>query len=94
MVPNGVLQGSLMASIQNGAPDGIRLVNTQNNEVIDALSYEGETEGLTEGGVAMENSDLGDGSIVRCIDGADRDSNAEDFTFTTSITPGAPNQCN
>ena len=94
MVPNEVLQGSLMASIQNGAPDGIRLVNTQTNEVIDALSYEGETEGLSEGGVAPTESDLGDGSLARCVDGADRDNNAEDFTFTTTPTPGTANQCN
>ena len=83
-----------MGSIQNGDPDGVRLVNAQTNEVIDALSYEGELEGLTEGGVPLAESDRGEGSLARCIDGADRDSNQEDFTLTSTPTPGTPNQCN
>lgn len=37
--------------------------------------------------------DIGDGSIGRCPDGNDSDQNADDFTFSASISPGASNVC-
>ena len=83
--------------IQNGSPDGVRLVHTETGEVIDAVSYEGDVALALEGeGLSLDASDRGDveGSIARCVDGADTNNNAADFAFTSTLTPGASNQCN
>lgn len=75
--------------IQNGSPDAVALLFA--GQIIDAVSYEGDTAGYTEGsGVGLE--DNGDGSIGRCDDGADTDQNNVDFLFRP-ITPGATNDC-
>ena len=78
--------------IQNGSPDGIRLLLA--GATVDALSYEGDTLGSTEGTgttAADSNSEGGIG-LSRCADGADTDNNNADFAIK-AITPGATNAC-
>lgn len=79
--------------IQNGAPDAVGL--RFNGELMDAVSYEGNTGApYTEGsGVGL----VDDGasavqSISRCPDGIDTDQNNVDFVLV-GITPGAANDC-
>ena len=77
--------------IQNGSPDGIRLLLA--GATVDALSYEGDTLGSTEGTgttAADSNSEGGIG-LSRCADGADTDNNNADFAIK-AITPGATNR--
>ena len=75
--------------IQNGAPDGLRLVLA--GTTVDALSYEGDTAGATEGsGNGLE--DLAGDGLSRCPDGNDTDANNVDFSLR-AITPGATNSC-
>ena len=77
--------------IQNGAPDGLRLM--LGTATIDALSYEGNTAGSTEGsGVGLDDTAVGDESISRCPDGADSDVNNADFALR-AFSPGAANVC-
>jgi Lamin Tail Domain len=88
---------------QNGAPDGLALVDTSDGALMDALSYEGSitaavisgtTYSLVEGTalpatVADSNSTAG--SLSRIPDGADTNDAASDWVFTTTLTPGAAN---
>ena len=75
--------------IQNGAPDGLRLLLA--GTTVDALSYEGDTMGATEGsGTGLE--DVADQGLSRCPDGADTDVNNADFSLR-AVTPGAANGC-
>ena len=77
--------------IQNGAPDGLRLM--LGATTVDALSYEGDTAGATEGtGAGLVDTAAGDESISRCPDGADSDVNNIDFSLR-AVTPGAANAC-
>jgi hypothetical protein len=88
---------------QNGAPDGIALVDTATGELEDALSYEGainaavidgRTYDLVEGTMLPEtvaDSNTEDGSLSRIPDGEDHDDAAADWEFTTTKTPGAAN---
>jgi parallel beta-helix repeat protein len=86
-------------SIQPGIPDGIALVDADNN-LIDALSYRGETIS-TEWGSLVEGtattrfdgqvSGGGNASLVRYPNGQDTDDASVDWTWTTDITPGAAN---
>ncbi|HEX8824430.1 MAG TPA: amidohydrolase family protein [Archangium sp.] len=90
--------------IQNGAPDGLALLDTALGTLIDALSYEGDTTSLTtsdgktfsllEGTkptTTLADSGSVEGSLSRLPNALDTDSNAEDFAFTGKPTPGAPN---
>ena len=88
---------------QNGAPDGVALVDTATGTLLDALSYEGEihaatidglTHDLVEGtalaaGVADSNTVAG--SLSRLPDGTDTNDADTDWKFTTTATPGAAN---
>ncbi|MBL1130020.1 MAG: ExeM/NucH family extracellular endonuclease [Chloroflexi bacterium] len=78
--------------IQNGAPDavGLRL----NGDLMDTVSYEGDTGApYAEGsGVGLEDAGSGAQSISRCPDGIDTDQNNIDFAVT-SLSPGAANAC-
>jgi len=76
--------------IQNGAPDAVGL--RYNGTLIDAVSYEGDTAGYTEGsGVGLEdNSGVENAGISRFPDGVDTDQNNVDFSFRCS-TPGTAN---
>jgi hypothetical protein len=85
---------------QNGAPDGVALVDTTNGLLLDALSYEGEinaavidgeTYDLVEGEpLEVADSNTVAGSLSRIPDGEDRNNAATDWAFATA-TPGAPN---
>ena len=77
--------------IQNGAPDGLRLVT--GTTTVDALSYEGDTAGATEGtGTGLNDTAAGNESLSRCADGADTDANNADFSLR-AVSPGAANVC-
>ena len=86
---------------QNGAPDGVALVDVTNTFLLDSLSYEGQinaavidgqTYDLVEG-VPLEAADSNTvtGSLSRIPDGQDRNDAATDWVFTTTVTPGAAN---
>ncbi|AKT35940.1 DUF4215 domain-containing protein [Chondromyces crocatus] len=96
--------GSQSDRIQNGAPDGIALVNTITGTLVDALSYEGSitsvnipnvgTVSLVEGTplpTSVADSNTVAGSLCRIPDGVDTNNAASDWAFSTTITPGAPN---
>jgi large repetitive protein len=105
------LSGSLAAGAklvvsvdpQNGAPDGLALVDTNAGTLLDALSYEGaipaatigtEVYDLVEGTVLpadVADSNTVEGTLSRIPDGADSDDAAVDWVFTTTSTPGAAN---
>ncbi|MCL4265568.1 MAG: ExeM/NucH family extracellular endonuclease [Anaerolineae bacterium] len=78
--------------IQNGAPDAIGL--RFNGDLMDAVSYEGDTGApYTEGsGVGLEDNAVGTQSISRCPDGVDSDQNNVDLAVT-AVTAGAANAC-
>jgi hypothetical protein len=88
---------------QNGAPDGLALVDSVAGSLLDALSYEGaitsatiggQTFSLVEGTVlpaAVADSNTVDGSLIRNPDGRDTNDAASDWAFTTTVTRGAAN---
>jgi hypothetical protein len=88
---------------QNGAPDGIALIDTDDGALLDALSYEGgitaavasgRTYSLVEGTMLPEtvaDSNATAGSLSRIPDGADTNDAAADWVFTTTMTRGAAN---
>jgi large repetitive protein len=94
MVDSSALTGVLPSNgLQNGSPDGVRVVNTSTGDTVDSLSYgSGTIDGVTEG-MSAEN-DIGAGTLARCTDGADSDDNSVDFTITQTATPGSSNICN
>ena len=77
--------------IQNGAPDAAGLLDGEGN-LVDAVSYEGDTAGYTEGsGVGLEDDPAIDNSgISRFPDGSDTDQNNVDLS-PRCATPGAEN---
>ena len=88
---------------QNGAPDGIALIDTTSVVLLDALSYEGEITAATIDGRAynlvegtalaanVADSNTIDGSLSRIPDKQDTNDAASDWAFTTTKTPGAAN---
>ena len=105
-VPAGTLTidaGAVSNYIQNGAPDGMALVNTNNETLVDALSYEGAitmatiagipgTVSLVEGTVlptSVADSNTVQGSLCRMPNGADTNDAAADWSFCKTPTPGA-----
>ncbi len=94
-------------NIQNGAPDGIALVDTTgaSPSVIDALSYEGAITAaqltgfaspvsLVEGMALPANvadSNTVTESLCRSPNGQDTDNAATDWKLCTTLTPGAAN---
>jgi Lamin Tail Domain len=88
---------------QNGAPDGITLIDTEDGALLDALSYEGaitaavidgRTYSLVEGTALPEtvaDSNTAAGSLSRIPDGRDTNDAASDWVFTTTLTRGAAN---
>ena len=105
------LTGSLAAgaylvvdvTMQNGAPDGLALVNLTTKTLIDALSYEGAitaatidgtTYNLVEGTVlpdTVADSNTAEGSLSRIPNGTDTNNAATDWAFTTTVTRGGAN---
>jgi hypothetical protein len=89
--------------IQNGAPDGIALIDMLAGTVLDALSYEGEMTSVTHASVAdpfslvegmatqVADNNTYDASLVRNPNGSDTDDAATDWAETTTLTPGAAN---
>ena len=105
------LTGSLAAGakfvidvdLQNGAPDGVALVDSGNGVLLDALSYEGAITTATIGTkvfdlvegtmlpIDVADSNTVDGSLSRIPDGSDTGTAAADWSFTTTPTPGVAN---
>jgi hypothetical protein len=91
------------ADPQNGAPDGIALIDTTAGSLLDALAYEGEirnalldgeTFDLVEGSplaATVADSNTANGSLSRLPDRTDTNNAATDWGFTTTPTPGAAN---
>jgi collagen triple helix repeat protein len=88
---------------QNGAPDGVALVETSSKALLDALSYEGDitaatidgqTYNLVEGtalAATVVDSNTVDGSLSRIPDKQDTNNASVDWVFTATKTPGAAN---
>ncbi len=107
-VPSAALvidAGAVTDSIQNGAPDGIAVVDTNTNTLVDALSYEGAmtavpltglgTVSLVEGTVLATNTadnNSTPASLCRMPNGSDTDDANTDWSVCTQVTPGAANQ--
>ena len=91
------------ADPQNGAPDGLALIDTETGDLLDALSYEGpiteatideQTYSLVEGTLlpaTVADSNTIEGSLSRIPDGQDTDDAASDWVFTQTLTRGAAN---
>lgn len=88
--------------IQNGAPDGVALIDTAGAVLIDALSYEGSiTEAhiagfpapvsLVEGTATTAIDANTAGSLVRLPNGSDTDDANADWALSVAPTPGAAN---
>ena len=107
-VPAGALKLSFVGAtdqIQNGAPDGVALINKTAGTLVDALSYEGAMTAATVTGltgmvslvegtvlpVAVADSNTVAGSLCREPNGADTNNAASDWKFSATITPGAAN---
>jgi large repetitive protein len=107
VVPAGALKidlGALTDIIQNGAPDGVALVDTTANKLVDALSYEGGitaavlpgvgTVSLVEGTVlaaSVADSNTAPGSLSRLPNGADSNNASVDWKLASAATPGVAN---
>ena len=88
---------------QNGAPDGLALVDTSAGTLLDALSYEGAITAATIGSATFDlvegtllpadvaDSNTVDATLARIPDGQDGDDAAADWAYTTTPTPGAAN---
>jgi hypothetical protein len=94
-----------MDQIQNGAPDGLALIDVTMSTIIDRLSYEGS---ITMGAIAgfampetfvemtalpatVADSNTAVGSLNRLPSGTDTDVSADDWDFSSTPTPGAAN---
>lgn len=90
-------------TFQNGDRDGLALVNTATNTVLDTFSYEGSINGfvptaftcsidLVEGtALAASDNSTTVASLSRLPNGTDTNNANADFMITTVPTPGAPN---
>jgi hypothetical protein len=92
-------------NIQNGAPDGLALINTGALSIADAFCYEGAmpaaningfsgTRSLVEGtalSASIADSNTAIGSLARLPNATDNDNAAADWNFTSTPTPGGPN---
>jgi hypothetical protein len=105
------LTGSLAAGaylvvdveLQNGAPDGLAIVDTAAGTLVDALSYEGAITNASIGGATFSlvegtalaatvaDSNTVDGSLSRIPDKQDTNDASADWKFTQTKTPGAAN---
>ena len=91
-LPAGVLSITFPSpsdNVQNGAPDGMRL--REGTIVLDSMTYEGVTPGLTEGAAGAPTDDpASPESLQRLPNGIDTGENGVDFS-TSAPTPGLPN---
>jgi large repetitive protein len=97
--------GWTVDGIQNGSPDGVALVDTSTNTLIDALSYEGSITAADVPGIAnpvslvegtalstqVADSNTVLGALCRSPNGRDTDVASADWKFCTSLTPGTAN---
>ena len=91
---SGVFSISLgTTSVQDGTPDGARLVLRSNGTFVDGIAYEDEMSGTGEGDFAVDDTDVESSSLGRCPNGADSDDNWTDFDLLDTPTPGATNDC-
>ncbi len=101
-LPAGALQITLVGNLQNGAPDGVALVDTVGAQVIDTLSYEGALVSalIPELGgpvtlveavptPVVDNNALG--SLARTPNGQDTDVARDDWQYAPVPTPGTSN---
>jgi hypothetical protein len=108
VAPDGVLKVNFAGAdnqIQNGAPDGLALIDLTNKKLIDALSYEGAINAATVTGldgmvslvegmalpVAVADVDAVVGSLSRLPDGTDTNNAATDWVASKNPTPGVAN---
>ncbi|MBM4372790.1 MAG: lamin tail domain-containing protein, partial [Deltaproteobacteria bacterium] len=77
-------------TIQNGAPDGLRIVRKTGSVFVDGVHYEGTMPTVGEGGTAPTDSGTGALGLSRCPDGGDTNNNAVDFLLLPP-TPGMVN---
>lgn len=103
-VPAGVTKidpGWTTDEVQNGAPDGIALIDNAAHTLIDALSYEGSmtmvdlpgfatASSLVEG-TATTAADSGAGALCRSPNGQDTDNAMADWKLCASPSAGQPN---
>ena len=101
-----VLTPFVSDAVQNGAPDGIALVDASSQLVLDAFCYEGAMTAVTltgwpapislvEGTVlpaTVADSNTIVQSLARLPNGGDTNNAAVDWAVTTTVTPGAANQ--
>jgi hypothetical protein len=106
-VPGGALHlivSTAQDIVQNGAPDGIALIDTGTNTVLDALSYEGSMTmamitgfpgpvSLVEGTATpiADDSVSPMRSLARTPNGTDTDDALADWAIATALTPGEAN---
>ncbi len=100
-LPAGVPSAALPATsnnVQNGAPDGVALVDLAAGRLLDSLSYEGPLTGVTLDGfdaafdlatTKAVDSSTAPGSLARVPDGTV--GGGDDWQFVTLPSPGAPN---
>ncbi len=107
VAPPGVVKVNFAKAndnIENGAPDGVALVDTSTMTLLDALSYEGPmtmatvtgvgVTSLVEGTVlAAKNADSNElpRSLVRFPNGNDKNDAATDWVLSKNPSPGAAN---
>ena len=91
-----------VGNLQNGAPDGLAIVDALENTLLDALSYEGEVTmadipplgmvSLVEGQATPVLDDgVASNSMIRFPDGLDTDDALSDWKLSAKPTPGAAN---
>jgi len=97
------IMGLPMNGIQNGAPDGVALVDIAQHSIVDALSYAGSITAamltnvngpvnLVEGtALSIVDSATADGSLSRKPNGSDTDNASVDWALSATPTPGAAN---
>ena len=108
VVPASALKLTFAAAtnnIQNGAPDGVALVNTTTGTLVDALSYEGAMTATTVTGIAgmvslvegtvlpaaVADSNTVAASLSRLPNGNDTNNAATDWALSNTPTPGVAN---
>lgn len=105
-LPAGMMRFAIANdTLQNGAPDGVALINTASGTMIDALCYEGSmmaatitgvtgTVSLVEGTVlatTVADSNTMPNSLARVPNGTDTDDANTDWRLSATPTPGAAN---
>ncbi len=83
-------------NIENGDPDGVRLIDGGNPDApVDGIAYGGPMPGTGEGASSAPDdpNDAAGLTIGRCPNGVDTDDNAADVALTSAGTPGAANAC-